>query len=311
MTGLIPVAPYKLILRSAYDTELMLSMPMQFTDLRGIAIPRMSTRTVQAPDQHGATVIDQVLEPRTVLITLHLANAWGPRWPFADHGSRQKLLQMVNPGIGDFELDVLYTNGDKYTLKDVRYESGFEVGLSTKGQPTKQRMSIRLRAHDPAWWGAYHTWTIDAGTDNNMALPAWSYVRPAENYGSWWSDVTMTLTGPAYNPKLYLSEWDADAADYSAVALIELAESLGVGETAVITTALGNRAAVDASGDNLDLDDDTVFALFQLAYHPIRKLHDLQNNVNHYNNFIGPLCSSGCTAATSLKLEYWDRWLGI
>jgi len=307
----IPIEPRVFRIRSAYDTSIHLSLPYALVDLTGIALPRMQTFAVQAPYQQGATVIDQILEPRTIQLMFNLAQIWGPAWPYADHGTRQNILQLVNPGLGALEFDLIMSNGDVYTLKDVWYEAGFEIGYSVRGQKTKQNMALRLRAHDPAWWGDYHTWTINANTHNDMALPAWSYMMPAENYGSWWSDVTMTLTGPMYNPKIYLAEWDAVAADYATVALIELAEPVGAGETVVITTAFGNRAAVDALGANVALDDATVFALFHLAYHPIRYLHDLQANANHYNNFIGPLISSGCTVASTLKVEYYDRWLGV
>jgi len=309
--NLVPVHPFKYILRSAYNTELVLEMPVQATDLRGIAIPRMTTHTAQAPGQDGATVIEQVLDSRTFLITTHIAEAWGAKLPFSAQGSRQRLLQIINPGLGDLEFDVLFTNGDKYTLKGVRYESGFEVGNSTRGQATKHRMSIRLRAHNPAWWGDEHTWTIDANTSNNAALPAWSYVRAAENYGSWFSNPKIELTGPMYNPKVYLATWDADLADYSSVAIIEMAESIAAAAKVTITTAFGERQAVDESGDNVDLDDSTVFSLFSLAYHPLRALHDLQTDANWYNNFIAILCSSGCTAASTMTVTYADRFLGI
>jgi len=308
----MPDAIYPELFRviTAYDTALVLELPVQLVELQGIGMPPVETRSVRAPDQDGETFLGNVIRPRSVQITLVMKKLWGPTVPYGRHGARQELLEHINPRLGPFIFEIAMSNGDVYRLNDVVYDTGFDVGLSTSGSAKHQRIGVRLRALDPIWWGEQHTTTIDPVANNNSVIPAWEYIFAAENYGSSWSYPTITLTGPMTDPTVTLYRWDLDTANYAEVAKVSLSITLGLGETVTITTDRGNRQAVDDLGDNVSVSDDSRFSDFRLAFHPLRALHDLQSDPNWYNNFIG-ISATGCGAASSMQVVYNDRWIGI
>ncbi len=309
-----PIYPETFRIYSDYTTEAILEWPLQFVHVRGIGTPSTDHRYVSSPNQDGATYIESVLNPRAVQILLKIRDMWGPMIANAQQrrqGRRGELFDVLNPALAPFSFEMALHNGDIYTLKKVILDAGFDAdGVGVGQGPRAQQVALRFRALNPAWWGIARTWTIDALNDNDAGIPVWDYQEPAQNFGTWFADCTIALTGPMTTPRVTLEKWNADAAAFSILATIELAVNIAAGETVTITTEFGNRQAVDSSGDNVTLSDSTTFALFRLAFPPLRNLYNPPDEV-HYNNYIRILSPGGCTAASTMTVAYNDRWIGV
>ena len=309
-----PIYPETFKVISSYATEAVLEWPLQYVHIRGIGLPPTDHRYVSAPDQDGATYIESVLNPRPIQVLLKIRDMWGPMIANPQQrrqGRRGELFDVFNPALSPFYFEMVMHNGDLYSLANVILDAGFDADGTGVGQgPRSQQLAIRLRALDPVWWGLARSFTIDADNDNDLVIPAWDYRQPAENYGTWFSDVTIVLTGPMNTPVITLEYYDIAAADYAVVATLALAGNILAGETVTITTAHGNRQAEDDNGDNVTMSDATTFALFRLAFQPLRDLYD-PPWVAYYNNYIHIVSPSGCTAASTMAVTYSDRWIGV
>ena len=309
-----PIYPETFRIYSSYETEAILEWPLQYVHIRGIGTPSTNFRYVSAPDEDGATYIGMVLNPRAVQVLLKIKDMWGPMIANPQQrrqGRRGELFDVLNPALAPFSFEMAMRNGDIYTLERMILDAGFDAdGVGVGQGPRSQQLAIRFRALNPAWRGLARTFTIDADNDNDAGIPLWDYQEPAENFGTWFADCTIALTGPMTTPRVTLEAWNATAAAFSILATIELAGNIASGETVTITTEHGNRQAVDSSGDNVTLADTTTFALFRLAFPPIRKLYNPPDET-HYNNYIRILSPGGCTAASTMTVSYNDRWIGV
>jgi hypothetical protein len=282
---------------TAYDTEEVFDWPQLLVQLDGIGLPPVVNYTVSAPSQHGGTYMGMLFEPRALEATFHLRDLWGPASPWEDHRTRQRLLDILNPVLQPYTFQLDMSNGDVYQLREVLYETGFEAGIQN-GSRGSQEVAVRLRCMDPVWWGVERT--------VSMSLAAGSAIAATETHGNFYSFPEITLTGPLLNPTVQLVEWDGAA--YTVLSRIGIVGTITAGNHVYITTALGERNAVDDAGDNVDLTDTTTFSTFFFSPHPIKKLHSMQADPSWYNNMIRIIANGYGGSAT---VVYSDRWSGI
>jgi len=305
-----PVKPEAFQILNDYD-DLFLDIPFHLASVNGIGPPGIEKRVSRAYDQDGSTIIDQVLSERVINISLDLFELWGEGAIPSIRGTRDALMHIISPGVGELKFRVYMNNGEYYEIRGATVDAFTGRGIDFAASPVHNSVALRLRCFDPAWYGAYRTVTIDANSNNDGVLPNWEYRQAVENFGSWWSGITATFTGPLYTPKMSLMTWNSGLADYDTVTYVELSSNVAAAANVIITTDQGNRGAVDGSGDNVSYTSSSFFKTFVLAFSPVRFLHDEQTDASWYNNFIGVDVVGGCTAASTLKLEWYDRYIGI
>lgn len=275
-----PVTPARFRILTAYNTQAILTLPLQLISIDGLAYPPVENVTSRAPMQHGSTHLGAYLGDRLFSVALVVKKPWGYALEEAYKGARKQFIDVANSGLGALEFEILMTSSDIYRLKHVYFESGFDIGLDTATSGRHQRTAVRFLTGDPAWYGKERTITLSAATQNTLALPFWYYVTPTENFGNWWSYPEVTLTGPMINPMVDLCQYSISLGTYVVIARIQILGSLGAGEHWYMKTNFGDREVVDDVGNNVSLSEDTAIALFQLAYSPIRLLHSQQANAN-------------------------------
>jgi len=305
-----PVEPEAFQILNEYD-DLFLDVPFNLAAVSGLGPPGIAKRVSRAYDQDGATLIDQVLNERVLNISLDLFRLWGEGAIPSLRGTRDAIMHLISPGVGELKFRIYMNNGEYYESRGATVDAFTGRGIDFAASPIHHKIALRLRCFDPAWYGAYRTVTIDANSNNDGALPNWVYKQPAENFGSWFSGITATLTGPLYTPKLSLMTWNAGDADYDTITYIQLSGNVAAGSSVIITTDQGSRGVVDENGDNVSYTSTSFFKTLVLSFSPVRLLHDEQLVANWYNNIIGMDITGGCTAASSLKLEWYDRYIGI
>jgi len=296
---------------TAYNTRAILEKPMQYVEVTGIGLPDADTVVSRAPFQHGDTFLYQVTRPRVFSVSIALKHLWGPASDKAKWGSRQNLLSTVNSALGELTFEITMTNGDIYELRHVTVDAGFDAGIATSGSPIFQRVAVRFVAHDPFWYGLKYENTYNPTSHNTSAIPAWIYSVPTETVGSWFSYPEIDLTGPLYNPILFVYRMDEDPFGMSTDSFISITQSIAAGEHVYIRTRPGEREVVDDNGDNVSLSSDTVLSTFQLTPSPIRLLSSESSIAGWYQNLMGIQVGTGVGAAARATFRYWDRYNAI
>ena len=305
-----PSGPARFKIRTAYDTQAILDLPLQLVSVDGLALPPVENVAVRAPMQSGSTHLFSLLLDRVFSVGLNMRRPWGYALDDDFRGARKQLMDVCNPGLGALEFEVLFSSSDIYTLREVFFESGFDVGLETTGSPRHQNIAVRFIARDPAWYGKERSFTIDPVAENTSALPLWDYALPTENFGNWFAYPEITLYGPMTEPTVSLVWYDTTLGAYVAESSIVTVETLAAGGAWRIITDPRERCVIDGGDRNVALSEATSLANFALTYSPIRKLHHQQASVNWYNNFIR-IQASGCTADSYMVVTYNDRYVGI
>ena len=297
-----PVRPQLFRIYTDYDTEEIFDMPQQLLSISGMGMPSVSNLTVATPYQHGETFLGFVVRPRLLQIAFHLSDLWGAR-AWDGYGTRQRLINILNPTVAPFYFELVMNNGDLYTLEKVYFEAGFEAGLpQSQGNSNKQGVAVRLRCGWPFWLGEDYTLT--------SSLAAGAQTFACETYGNFYSWPEITLTGPLTLPIVYLMRWDTATAAVAEVAHIGINATNAAGEHVYITTRPTEVAVIDDNGDTVALTADSTFCNFVLTPHPIRYLHDLQSNASWYNNFIR-VTASAYGVGASVEVTHSDHWSGI
>jgi len=298
-----PIRPAVFRIISDYGTEEIFDMPQQLVSITGLGMPSVNNYTVEAPFQDGETWTGYALRGRLLQVAFHLRHLWGPASLLEEQATRQRLLGILNPALAPFTFQMDMSNGDSYQLRDVFYEAGFEAGIDYgQGELAAQRVAVRLRCADPVWWGEEHTVTFP--------VPPLAAVEPTEIYGNYYSYPEIELVGGMTNVLLEIVEYDVTMPGYAPRSRIGIADAIPPGERAYITTAHGERRAVNEDGENLGLTATTTLSTFRFIPHPIKTLHDLQDVPLWYNNIFRILAVS-TSVDSEIIVRYNDRWIGI
>jgi len=263
----------------------------------GFGTPEVSFKTVSAPYQDGATLLDTRFNTRKFSINLMVT---GPT--LADiQTAVNTLIRLFNPGSGPGVLEFLYENGTSYYINC----SGRVIPSPDKRSDRHQLVKIDLTAHAPFFYTAAQVETIGtAGTimfntdlTTNLVfpftLPSNTANAIAVNGGDVAAGVTIIISGDVTNPKV--SNTFGTTTQY-----FSFTKDMDVGDTMTITTHFGNKTVSyydSSAGTTVNgfqyLDADSTF--FQIM---------------PGNNSLA-FTSSAVSAATRVSVSWSDQYSGV
>lgn len=283
------------------NTRLQLTFPIQALEVTGLAFPPIEKRTVRSPFQHGETYLGFSLGPRTVQFTLHLrGNSRAGLW-----GRRQQLVQVLNPLLGPFKVQVGFADGSIRELHQVVYSGGFELGVSTAPDPTSNRIAFELVAYDPVWFGREEAANFATTIAHELVFPAHvpltfdtagaiNQVLSLTVHGTWFAYPTIVCTGPLSYPTI---------TNLSTGAKIRLLYVVPNGDAVTIRTAFGERGVTNSAGVSLDgyLSNDSDLVGFYL----------LPEDFNNGNPNQVSVSAGNCGVASGVSVQWSDRYIAL
>lgn len=261
----------------------------------------------QGPLQHGTTITDFRLEPRTIILKELLRGSSS-----ADFWDRRaEVLQIFRPRRGGMQLRFELDNGAVRQI-DVQVSNGPKLSGSGRVASSAQEAAIALRAGDPTFYDPERRVVAFSGLAGGTPFLVPTSVPTS--IGSSTLSVTQTIS--------YAGTWRASpeievVGPVTDLAIVNLASgdrlsfagfSLAAGERWMIDTRYGQTAVYDPTvGDVLlanridRLSDDSDLAAFGLETDPVAP--DGQNSIQ--------VTGTGATAATAIYIRYYDRFVGF
>ena len=286
----------------ACGVGLFLEFPWALTEIQGLGLPSIVYRTTRSPFQHGATLLGFVLEPRVVQIILHLRGCTrGDMWQ-----KRRDIINVLNPLIGPFQLEMHMWDGTIYSLHDVVYDGRFQATINARGEPTVQSVGVRMLAQDPVWFGPAQRVIVTPGElRDELVLPAefpivFGALAIVEEdlvltvLGNWEAYPTIEIYGPMGSVLIENTTTDEK---------LELIYGIVAGDVVTIETAPGNKSITNVVGDNLVgyLTVDSDLATFHLDPAPLAP--DGENTLHFYG--------AASSLAAQFVVSWYDRYLGL
>ena len=279
----------------------------------GTGIPPITYLTQKGPFQHGETFIDFRLTPRTIQMQMRSDQCSRAAY-WAD---RAKLLDVVRPNRSSFgivgpgklrkifedgsirDIDVFIQQGPNFTARD--------IGTWQEWSYTE---TLRFTAYDPTYYDPVlktlqfvnTVVTLDqlvfpfsfiGGSGIEFGDSVLSITGAITYPGTWLSFPAITVTGPISGFKI---------TNQATGEVIELAYTIVGGEIVYITLPYGNKQVINDLG--IDLNGTVVdcdFTTFHVAPKPEAPLG--------VNTFL--ITGSGISPATDVRLEYYNRYIGI
>ena len=267
-----------------HSRRLILRVPFSAVEMQGLDIPPLQIYSVRAPSQHGSTVTGWVFQDRPINIILHISAGCYKRLFFRKGQLHTQLTPINSP----MTLRARWGPADYYDLRNVWYDTGFDLGTRDIRGGGKQRVPFRLMAKNPIWWAPEKT-----ETDTSPG-GAWNPTLNCYNLGNFYAYPTVKLVGPMDSGAILEFE---PAGGY-----IEIAEAIGAGETYTVTTGFGERHVLDNAGDYAPLDEDTTLALCYLEIDPTAPVG--LNTIE--------LTATGTVLNVSTITATWnDGWIGL
>jgi len=305
---------------TSYGDVLELSPPSGgLRRMAGIGMPVAQYVTQQAPGQHGNSHLGFTLNPREVAMQLDWQGCelvdvrTGKIYPTFNYIASPFILQRALPDQTVRELrDVWFAGGLG------RDSDAIDVEGHVETQP------ITVIARDPVWWaGEESSYTITTATietgdeavfDTPAGEPAPTWIFATASYltfgystinttlssgeiatlGDWYTFPTITIVGPASDPEIENLTTDQ---------IITMDYDIPAGRTVTFNLQWGYKTVTDDLGTNLagyvPATDD--LATFVLWPHP--RATDGENSIRVF--------AGGVTAASSITISWYDRFLGI
>lgn len=301
--------------------------------MSGVGLPQATYATQKAPGQHGDSHLGYVLNPRTVL----LRAAWKCLWESGTYNDglwRRRIASpyphlnyLSNPLI----LRRVFKDGITRELWNVWYVGGVERS-SDSGDNRVETSAIELVARDPVWYdpdedeyeieledmetGDELVFDTPGGVAGPTAIFSDSMSAPPvpldyltfgsstinitlnsgeiATAGDWYTFPTITIVGPASYPEI-----ENETSGY----IITMDYDIPIGRTVTFDLRYGYKTVTDDLGTNLAgyvpaTDDLADFCLWPAPL--------AANGENDIRLFCG-----GATGATSITIEWYDRYLGV
>ncbi len=276
----------------------------------GTGMPDIEYITQRGPYQHGETVLDYRLRPRTIQLN-HRRNACD-RYSYWE--VRADMLNLMRPNyhlgdqFGPGRLRKILPDG---SIRDiyVLFDDGLPFSSSSSvWDEFSVEEQIRWIAHDPIFFnpdGSSQEWTL---TDLDHWILPWTF--PGEflfgsgvlsetidiTYtGTWLTYPTVVFVGPMITPRIENLTTDEK---------IELNYIIPSGRYVTVDLGYGNKTVTDDLGTNLFgvITSDSDLAEFHLAPHP-----EATNGVNQIR-----VVASGLTVGVSSVYLYWnEKYIGM
>ena len=292
-------------------------------ELSGIGLPLAQYVTQHAPGQHGSSHLGYVLRDRTIQMAL----AW--KWDNDDRslvGRRvaypyPHLNYLVNP----LKIRRRMPGGQTRELWNCWYQGGLEVSSQEADAWGRVEMpAVQFLVRDPVWYdpesNTYSATTATEATGDELIFDTPGGVAGATSIfgtadyltfgssainltlnsgevttmGDWFTFPTITIVGPAAYPEI-----ENQTAGYE----ITMDYAIPAGRTVTIDLRYGYKTVTDDLGTNLAgyvpaTDDLADFCLW-----PDPLAADGENDIRVF--------AGGATAATSITIAWYDRYLAI
>ncbi len=191
--------------------------PLLITSLEGLDIADLNLQEQKAPFQDGATPIDQLLQPREVVLEGAI-NA--PQDLTGIDTYKRSIISALNPKAGPGTLT--YTNNLRsYLLKNVVLKGG---GIFKNKDLTNpfQEFQLTFYCHDPYLY------------DTAATVVALGSSTVATNSGDVLAEIKITIPGPCTNPVIE---------NYTSGYSMEYVGTIASGSSLIISTVKGNLSA--------------------------------------------------------------------
>jgi hypothetical protein len=277
----------------------------------GFGLPPIEYITQKGPFQHGETLIDFRLNPRTIQLQLRQDSC--SRHLYWDN--RALLLDSIRPNrnVGSsFSPGVLRRIFQDGTIKDIhaiiQQGPGFVQKQSGKWDEWGFTETLQFICHDPIFFNPIQkSITFDnlvSGDELGWELPwsfpmmfggsAYSLTGNIAYSGNWISYPTIVIVGPVNG--LIIT-------NVSTGETIEFNYSIADGETVTISLDPGNKSVDNQLGVNLlgVIAPDSDLATFHIAPSP-----EVALGVNEID-----LALSGADAGSSITILYYERYWGL
>lgn len=268
--------------------------------IEGEGIPPIEYVTQRGVYQHGETVRDYFLRPRTVQIVARKnfcdrITYWAGRTGLID-GVRPNrsltpaptVLRKYLPDGAKRDLDVRIAEGPAFAARDIG-----------RWDEWSYQEVLRFIAHDPTWYDPTLQGAVLTSAQEQLVFPATfpivfdSFQQTAiiTYVGNWLTLPTIIINGPIENPVIRNETTDEQ---------IELSTTIQAGESAVIDLRYGVKTITHSSGANLMgyLSGTSDLGTFHLT------------PANGGSNVIR-VYGSESTNATNFTLQWYNRYIGI
>jgi len=234
------------------QTAELYSNPFRLSKVEGLGDVGADIQTQRAPYQDGSTFIDSILEERNISVELTIRGK--DELDFLE--KRKEFASVFNPKLGLGTLQYIDASG----MREIQAISDgvpfFPSGSTNRGK-THQKALIYLIAPNPYWqsidiveqlvvWEGGLTFTLRLPT--RFARQSASKAKILLNEGDAETPLRIVFNGPATAPILVENKTTGE--------LIEVNQSLAVGERIEINTAFGKKRVEKV------LADDTRFNAF-------------------------------------------------
>ncbi len=275
----------------------------------GFGAPPIDYITQRGPFQHGVTVKNFFLRPRTIQLLIRQAFCdrtawWAGRAALLNEirPNRQATATASVPGT----LRIVETDG---TIRDlsvfIAEGPGFEPRVSGEWDEWAFMEALRFTAHDPVAFDptqvtATFTITLGASLVFPITFPitfgsgALDDTLVVTYLGTWLSFPVITIVGPIEQPRID---------NVTTGEKIEFSIDIAPGRTITINLTEGNKTVVDDLGTNLigAVTPDSNLATFHIAPDP-----EAAGGLNTMR-----LRGTNPTGATAVSLAYFDRYFGF
>jgi len=291
----------------------------------GLGMPPVEYISQRGPFQHGETLVDYRLRPRTIQF-VHSRRA-DSRQGYWD--ARADILNLLRPNrqlAGQFQpgtLRKILPDGSVRCI-DVLIEQGPVFAPRTRDQWSEWNIleTLRFIAYDPTFYdpepqvAAWLLTTLDnlvfGCTPNAAGLGCAPWTDSCAEFpivfgggvisdtlvvtypGTWPTFPTIVITGPLNAPAVR---------NVTTGEKIELEYNIPAGDTVTITLAYGFKTVIDNHGTNLigTVSTDSDLATFHIAPEP-----EAPSGANELN-----VVGASGTPATSVRIEWLVRYIGI
>ena len=272
--------------------------PYILMTVEGLGSTTVDNQTQKAPYQDGKTLIDSLLEPRELFITLLIKTEDQETL----YEKRQEINEVINPKKGPFSIKHVFAGNEKEVQAVVEDGPNYMTGEDNRG-PTFQVTEISLLAPDPFFYDILKTGETMGILEGGLTFPLLlnkdneehtlfarrGYEVLMENKGDVPTPVYIEFYGAAENP-IVMNNTTGE--------FIKVNKILESDEKLIINTAFGNKKVelIDGDGNRENafnyIDLDSTFWQLQTGANMVDFDSDIDKEfarvyVSYKNRYLG------------------------
>lgn len=274
----------------------------------GFGAPPITWVTARGYRQHGATVLDHVIGPRSIVLELYYAGT--KHCTREDYWrARAELLDLLRPNRGGPLRVTLTTAAGTQRMLLVEPDPGLVLPPTDPGvNDWSVREAVSFTAFDPFWYDPTPvTQTRPARLDTNLVFPitfpiefglfGGRFVFDMQYKGTWESYPTFVVSGP-YNNATFING--------ATGARFQLVLPIGAGEQRIINLDPLRRRITNAAGENKFGELSPTVENSNLNRFSLQPYPTAPNGVQSITVIL-----SGISDASGVSLRYYERYWGI